>query len=134
MPPDIYLELRDYGHALDSYLQMASTYFTSAPSRAMEILREAESMCLAHYGANNNTMLNIIHQMAFLYRHHLHDEANATEAYDSWTKLNASIYGDAAAQALQTELHAIPAAETNNERDPNSLFSKATTEVIIEPN
>ena len=101
--PDIYLQLRDYGHALDSYLQLASTYFTSAPSRAMVILKEAESLCLTHYGPINSMMLNIVHQTALLYRNHLNDSINASDTFERWEILSSALYGHDHSVTLSTQ-------------------------------
>ena len=98
----------------------------------MEILREAESLCLKHYGASNTTMLKILYKIAILYRHHLHDEENAITVYDTWAKVNVSIYGKEAAQQAQAEFYAIE--EPDSERETNSPALHQTTTVIIEHN
>lgn len=59
----------------------------------MVILKEAESLCLTHYGPNNSMMLNIVHQTALLYQNHLNDSINASDTFERWEILSSALYG-----------------------------------------
>ena len=72
---------------------MASTYSDSTPSRALEILREAENLCFAQYGVSNDMMLKIVYRTAQLYER-LYNFADASESLERWLELTAAIYGD----------------------------------------
>ena len=93
IPPDIHLELLDYGQVLEGYILMAATYIESTPSRALDILREAESLCLAQYGASNDMILKIVYQTAQLYENQLYDFTSARETLERWLELTTAIYG-----------------------------------------
>ena len=69
----------------------------------MVILKEAESLCLTHYGPINSMMLNIVHQTALLYQNHLNDSINASDTFERWEILSSALYGHDHSVTLSTQ-------------------------------
>lgn len=96
---ELYSKLGDYGHLLESYLHMASTYDTT-PRRSLEVLEEARKLCHIQFGELNDTMIRILLKIALAYECRLSQYESAEVYYRKWAELTASVYGEAHPSAV----------------------------------